>query len=136
MTKTNRTPASTYASPWIPPRESVIYLHGSLRKFSHKTPIKGSCNQSKSSANESNSMRLFLAIFSCLILSVIARRGQPGKQAHGVGSPQTKQIFMQWGYPYGWGLTVPPSTDDGLSRPEDEVKAVKRGTYPNGHTLA
>jgi hypothetical protein len=81
-------------------------------------------------------MRLFLAIFSCLILSVIARRGQPGKQAHGVGSPQTKQIFMQWGYPYGWGLTVPPSTDDGLSRPEDEVKAVKRGTYPNGHTLA
>jgi len=72
-------------------------------------------------------MRFQLLIVSLLVVGVIGRRG-----AEPPAPPkQTRMVFTQWGYPYGWGLTIPEGEDAG-GLPEEDVhkkmKEVKRGT--------
>ena len=72
-------------------------------------------------------MRFQLLVLSLLVVGVTGRRG-----ANPPAAPpkQHRQVFTQWGYPYGWGLPVP---EHDVAVPEEDthkkMKEVKRGTY-------
>jgi hypothetical protein len=66
-----------------------------------------------------------MRISGILFLISIAHLAQARRGSHVITVPPARpsEVLNQWGYPYGWGLSIPDG-EDGMGLPED-IKKVK-----------